>query len=209
MSAKRKYPPVETPMPPQIGEIRRAKTPKGVRYVIWSRCIDCGKPRWVRLYGGKPDNPRCYSCMCKERVSSGRYKGSNSNLWRGGRIIRNGYVGIMLPRGSFFYPMATKQGYVREHRLVMAQYLHRCLLPWEVVHHKNGIKDDNRLENLQLLPLAKYHIPSSRWQEEAKKLNERIRQLEARITLIEAENVMLRKELGDKATSGYNVKVEI
>lgn len=70
-----------------------------------------------------------------------------SKLWRGGRRYHAGYVMINAGRE---HPMADKDGYVSEHRLVMSEHLGRVLDSVELVHHKNKVKDDNRLENLLL-----------------------------------------------------------
>jgi len=61
-----------------------------------------------------------------------------------------GYKYIPISADSPFYPMAIKDGYILEHRLVIAQKLGRCLSSDELVHHINGIKDDNSDKNLEL-----------------------------------------------------------
>ncbi len=60
-----------------------------------------------------------------------------------------GYLLVVAPEG---YQGKTRDGdRVLQHRLVLEQYLGRLLLPYEIVHHKNGDRADNRLENLELL----------------------------------------------------------
>jgi len=70
------------------------------------------------------------------------------------RYKAKGYIYIYMPE----HPTANKKGYIREHRLIMEKHLGRLLQPEELVHHINGIPDDNRIENLMLLIGNKGHL---------------------------------------------------
>jgi hypothetical protein len=76
-----------------------------------------------------------------------RQVGPNNPMWKGKVNRSNGYIGIRKPD----HPFASKDGYVMQHRLVVEAALGRYLTKDEDVHHINGIKTDNRLENLEVL----------------------------------------------------------
>lgn len=87
-----------------------------------------------------------------------------------------------------------------EHRLVMAKHLGRCLHRWEIVHHKNHIKTDNRIENLEITVRGIHFTMHSKGYRDGYSEglygghDARIKQLEARVILLEAENALLVSE---------------
>lgn len=97
----------------------------------------------------------------------------NSPMWKGGRKInKKGHV-LVLDRTS---PHADANGYVLEHRKVMCEHIGRPLKDNEVVHHINGIKTDNRIENLQLMDRGEHttlhHTGMKRTEETKSKISE-------------------------------------
>ena len=119
-----------------------------------------GIPSWKKGLTAKDDS----------RIASG----SRCGNWKGGKVVVKGHIKVRNtehPHGH--------NGYVYEHRLVMEEYLGRYLNPWEVVHHINGIKSDNRLENLELVKNKSNHNTEvEKVYAENVKLKKRIKQLE-------------------------------
>lgn len=93
----------------------------------------------------------------KEKMSKtrkGMFLGENNPNWKGGRIFN--YAGYILIK-NWNHPFCNPNGYIREHRFIMEKYIGRYLKPTEDVHHINGIKDDNRIENLELFRSRSEH----------------------------------------------------
>jgi|SRR3990167_4878160 len=98
--------------------------------------------------GGRTCSRKCHFVYQSIRP---QVLGEKHHAWKGGISRQNGYICI------------KKKGAI--HRLVMEKHLNRKLHHWEIVHHINKIRDDNRLSNLQLTTKAE-HIKIhniSRW----------------------------------------------
>lgn len=130
---------------------------------VYKKCLYCGKKYYVPQCRKDTAHFCSYSCStkyCKPKRKSYPH-GSEHFAWKEKTINTQGYVLVWAPD----HPFADNHKRFREHRLVMEKYLGRFLSPNEDVHHKNGDKTDNRIENLELLSnrsehITKYHTKS-------------------------------------------------
>ena len=123
-------------------------------------CNVC-KPIKHREYAQKTDLKRKYSGVCEvcgnpvtrtgkrgkthKRCSKCRFLGDRNPAWNGGRHKSvNGYIYLYAPD----HPKANNGRYVAEHQLVWEKEHGQLLPEGYIIHHLNGIKDDNRPENL-------------------------------------------------------------
>lgn len=105
------------------------------------RCTPCRKRKYKKPCPSCGDLIQKTSSTCRNCCSQ---VGENNGNWKNGSTThKKGYIRRLVddhPRGR----------YVFEHILVMEEHLGRYLVDDENVHHLNGVKDDNRLENLEL-----------------------------------------------------------
>lgn len=111
---------------------------------------DCSRAAMAHGLCNKHNKERC----ARERgvpkrvtPADGRYTQPNGYVM----VFRPGSPFLDVPRGTNKHTLDLHaRGLVSEHRFVMAEYLGRRLQPGENVHHRNGIRSDNRIENLEL-----------------------------------------------------------
>ena len=71
-----------------------------------------------------------------------------------GQFIHKGYVYIKAPKG---HPTPTQNRYIKRARLIMEQHIDRYLDSTEEVHHTNDIRNDDRIENLEILSKSEHN----------------------------------------------------
>jgi hypothetical protein len=114
--------------------------------VQWLCHCDCGTERAVYGHALRYNTSSSCGCYLHDRC------GTLHPGWKGGRTTRKtGYVFLTNPE----FPGkgingANESGQVAEHVVVISRHLGRPLYKGETVHHKNGIKNDNQLDNLEL-----------------------------------------------------------
>lgn len=114
-------------------------------------CPECGQPR---ARATPPRYPEQVCRACKGKAHSAKMTGNSNPAWKGGRWIDpDGYVRTL----AHGHHRADHKGYVYEHILVAEAAYGNPITEEYHVHHVNGVKHDNRPENLEVLLASDHH----------------------------------------------------
>lgn len=120
--------------------------------MFWLCKCDCGKTKITLARSLKKGSPKSCGCLSSIGHKEGGRKGGRKSASKSKRPMgykkkhRDGYVYMKCD----CHPNAGKDGRILEHIYIMSRHLERPLKKQETIHHKNGLKDDNRVENLEL-----------------------------------------------------------
>lgn len=141
---------------------QKSKVPDNQNRKPNTRCCICGSDTYIRPYRLKRQARIGFTCSrkCAALLKQEKYKLENNPKWRGGTTNDHGYLLIY----NKDHPRKTKACYVYAHHLVMEQFLERYLKyvssmhpDNEVVHHINGDKTNNLLDNLSLMTVRTHN----------------------------------------------------
>jgi hypothetical protein len=119
------------------------------------------RPNLLIKNKGKHCSTSCRNKIYRYQVIPPIMYGEKNPAWKGGityKRRKGNYNGVRYVRCPKEYQiMARKDGYITEHRLVMAQHMKRILTRTEVVHHIDHNPSNNKIENLMLFPNNSLH----------------------------------------------------
>ena len=174
----------------KFGIKARPFSTKGLKTFLGKKHSQATKQKIREARLGKPLSPEHRAKVIKTLASYRNQTGDKNPGWKGGRTTKfegkkgkggwkckKGYIYLRLPN----HPRAYSNGYYPEHRLVIEQKIGRLLKKYEHVHHLNGIKDDNRPENLELINGATHNLIT--------RLESRVQELEKEIRLLKIRQV--------------------